>query len=451
MIEVPDYEFDGYLCTPKGERYLCDIRLWLPKETASDASIEVVVIGELGNSKELQGLVSLISEEAVDAAGLHFEAKGAYIRSSRSIAQKRRTGGTRLKFLHISSWTIEKFRSKKDKKSNSPDMLDSVIVKLSAINYGISKVFDTFTPQGNRTIEELEPPKLLSMREISDEVSCEWSLQRYWEWSKTSRSKITATSYTVLSLCNAAERHSDLTSEELLKLADDTCLLLTLAARHRVFPYTITRSGRSNTTNYWPNPLQRQRATTEEEASGPLIAPQNIEDYFIHMSKWWSSLDSIKKDAIRLAIFSINPSTDSTIESSYIARFSAFEGLVKRWAPLDAGKLKLRGKADAMLQLYTPRILDLWPLFDNTGGKSLYWIRNELAHGREVMRLAPGALSLANDHLHLWLEYILLAIAGYSHEIYWDDWLSNEVSSQRDQLRQMSAMLEQQATSLIRT
>lgn len=451
MIEIPDYEFDGYLCTVKGERYLCDIRLWLPKETESDANIEVMVIGELGNSNDLQGLVSLISEETVDASGLHFEAKGAYIRSSRSIAQKRRAGGTRLNFLHISSWTIEKLCLKKDTRANSSGILDSAIVRLSALNYGISQAFDTPTLQGNRTIEELDPPKLLSMRGISGEVNCEWHLQRYWEWSKAGRSKITATSYTALSLYNATERHSDNTSEELLKLANDTCLLLTLAARHRVFPHTITTSRHSNTTYEWLNPLQRQRAISEEEASGPLIAQQSIEDYFIHMSKWWSSLDLVKKDAIRLAIFSINPSTDSTMESSYITKFSAFEGLVKRWAPLDASKLRLKGKSEAMLQLYTPRIVGLWPLFDNTGGKSLYWIRNELAHGREVMRLTPGALSLANDHLHLWLEYTLLAIAGYSHQTHRNDWLSNEVSSQRELLNQMSSMLEQQAISLIET
>lgn len=447
MLEEPDYEFDGYLCTSEGERFLCDIRLWLPKETDADAAIEVVVIGEIGSSSALQGFVTLISEEAVDAAGLRFEAKGAYIRSSRSIAQKRRAGGTRLKFLHISSWTIEK--GPVNIESSPEQTFDSVVIKLSALDYGAPKSFDTFTPQGNRTIEELDPPKLLSIRNASGDVKCEWHLQRYWEWSKTSRSKIIATAYTALSLCDASKRYTAATREELLRQVNDICLLLTLAARHRVFPHIITTSAHIHTTQKWLNPLQRQRATTEEEALGPLIAQTHIEDYFIHMSKWWSSLDLVKKDAIRLAIFAINPSTNSTLESNYIAKFSAFEGLVKRWGPKETSKLNLKAKTEAMLQLHSPRISGLWPLFDNTGGKSLYWIRNELAHGREVMRLAPGALSLANDHLHLWLEYTLLAIAGYSHQTHWGDWLSNEIPSQREQLKQISLMLERQATSPI--
>ncbi|WP_426117955.1 hypothetical protein [Pseudomonas sp. DSP3-2-2] len=225
--------------------------------------------------------------------------------------------------------------------------------------------------------------------------------------------------------------------------------------RHKSLVTQWTRRGRINKCRRYEsdgarlaptggrNPLQRQRATTEEEAAGPLIAAKDLERYFAHISPWWLNLDDINKDTVRLAIFSLNPSTDTTIESDFISRFSALEGLVKRWTPIKAKFFKQ--KAEALLHAFPPRVIGLWPLVDNSSGKSLYWIRNELAHGRDVMQFTNGALALANDHLQLWLEYILLTIADYPHESHWKDWLSNEVISQREMVREISAKLEGQA------
>ena len=450
MADRPDHEFDGYLCTSDGQKLLCDIQIWLPREPSVDAALQVIVMGANAHEVFHRGLVTLTSEETVEAAGLRFEAKEVLIRGSTSLAHPRRAGGTNLTFTHVGSWLIEtSFRDggKDEAQSgNSESSIDSLVFILSAIEYALPRHGSIVDYRGNRTIKELRPPKMLSMERASDHILCEWELQRHWHWLKDQRNKASATSFPVLCLRDARERHAETSLEELSRMADDACVILTLAARHRVVVHTVRSSSKTRQVEEWRNPLLRQRAVTEEEASGPLVAESDIEAYFAHVARWWDGLDAPRKDAVRLAIFASNPLTKITLEAEFLSRFSALEGLVKHWGD-EKGSLQKR--TEAMLQVFPPRIGGLWALFDKTNGEPLYWIRNELAHGRSVMRFAAGALPLANDHLQLWLEHILLALAGYIHHRHRDDWLSNQVIPQRDYALNLAKELRKQAKTTV--
>lgn len=445
MTDRPDHEFDGYLCTPDGRTFLCDIQIWLPREPSVDATLQVVLMGVNAHEVGQRGLVTLISEEAVEAAGLRFEAKEVLVRSSTSLVQPRRAGGTKLTFTHVGSWRIETSSRGGGKDEletrNSESNIDSLMFILSGVEYASPQVGGTVDYRGNRTIAEL-PPKLLSMTRASDQVLCEWELQRHWHWITNQRHKVSATSFPVLCVRHARERCAETSLEELSRMADDACVIFTLAARHRVVVHTVISSSEAKRVEEWRNPLLRQRAVTEERARGPLVEEKDLEAYFAHVARWWDGLDAPRKDAVRLAVFSVNPLNKETLETEFLSRFSALEGLVKRWVDQQGS---LQERTDAMLQLYPPRIGGLWPLFDKSDGEPLYWIRNELVHGRRVMRFAAGALPFANDHLQLWLEHILLALAGYIHRRHQDDWLSNQAVLQRNHVLNLTKELRQQA------
>lgn len=97
-----------------------------------------------------------------------------------------------------------------------------------------------------------------------------------------------------------------------------------------------------------------------------------------------------------------------------------------------------------MVQTYPIQIAGLWPVCKGDGGKNLYWLRNEIAHGGSVMRFAPGALPLASHHLHLWLEHVLLALMQYGKQTHYTDWLTNQVFKQKDEVKRMMLALHEQ-------
>ena len=83
-------------------------------------------------------------------------------------------------------------------------------------------------------------------------------------------------------------------------------------------------------------------------------------------------------------------------------------------------------------------------MFESDGGVSLYWLRNEIAHGRTVTRLS-GALSIATDHLQLWLEHTLLALIGFTRLRSNLDWLSAQVSLQSADVATLRRELHEQS------
>lgn len=438
MDTEPDYELDAYLRGADKSDLLCDVKVWLPSDPSSDGRMQVVVMGVDANRAHPQGLVSFVSDEGVEAAGLRFEAREVLVRRSQSKGP-RKAGGTKLTIAHVGSLRIEtgwRAREENDSPKGPPHSLQFV---LSELAYGRPQKIPTADFRGNRTVRSGKA-KVLRMVHSAGAV-CELELEQNWTWTSNGDTRISATSTPVLNLLNPT-RHIEPKVESLTNMVDDACVLLTLAARHRVVVHTVVSGWDALVIKEWRNPLARIRARTEEEACGPLISVAEVEGYFLHASAFWSDLEVGKRDAIRLAVFAIHPSTDRTVEGAFLAMFSALEGLAKGWGR-NTGTL--REKVDALLQRYPVRIGGLWPLFDTEAGVGLYWIRNELAHGRVVGRFAPGALVLADDHLQLWLEHVLLAVMGYTHRLHRDDWLREQVVEQLAQVAEMQGVLRESA------
>ncbi|MGK2872426.1 MAG: hypothetical protein ACSLFL_09250 [Alphaproteobacteria bacterium] len=446
MSENPDHEFDGCLHTKDGQNLLCDIQVWLPRSPSADAKVQVVVMGV--NAHDLpQGLVSLTSDKLLEAQGFRFSAKEVLIRRATSHSTRRKAGGAKLTIGHVGSWTV---KIRRLGNTTGPDNADATtkntIVKsvdliLSSLNYAQPQVFVTVDYKGNRTIKEMVPPRVLRFANSSGEILCAWELQRHWHWAQSTGDEISASSSPVLHLADSKNHRTTLLGrEELVQMGDDACVLLSLAARHRVAVHTINSFTDSAHAQEWRYPLQRVRAITEEEACGPLIGEEELECYFEHATRWWSGLTEIQKDSVRLAVFAINPITDSAMESRFLSMFTALDGLTKRW-----GKGRhFCSSFSAMVQTYPVQIGGLWPVCGGKDEKSLYWLRNEIAHGGSVMRFAPGALPLASDHLQLWLEHVLLALMQYGKQRHYRDWLTDQVFKQNDEVKRMMLALHEQ-------
>jgi hypothetical protein len=431
--QKPDYEVDAYLRRAGERDILCDLKLWLPRDPSADGRMEVIAIG-VDASQALHDGVTFVSDASVEAAGLRLEAREVLVRSSQSRG-RRKAGGARLTIAHVGTLRIEtKTRSAPDGESlaGQPKSLQFV---LSEIAYGCPVHGTTVDYHGSRTVHR-GTSKVLAMIH-SNGASVQFGLEQHWAWRNDGNTRVSATSTPVLNVLNLCQS-SDTPVEDLTDLAKDACMFLTLAARHLVVVHSVVTSWDAAIVQEWFNPLGRLRARTEEEACGPLISADDVEDYFSHPSVFWRDLNASKRDAIRLAVFAIHPFTERSLEGGFLAMFSSLEGLARRWGQ-DSGKF--RQKVEVLLQRHPVSIGGLWPLFDTDAGPGLYWIRNELAHGRRIGRFADGSLALAHDHLQLWLEHMLLAVIGYTSRPHRDDWLRGQVVNQLKQVTSMQGKL----------
>ena len=70
-------------------------------------------------------------------------------------------------------------------------------------------------------------------------------------------------------------------------------------------------------------------------------------------------------------------------------------------------------------------------------------MRNELAHGSTSGCLDSGSLVLARDHLHLWLEQMLLGVMAYTQPPHRGDWLRGQVANQQVEIAKLQAALRE--------
>jgi len=409
---------------------LCDVRVWLPTSPHEDGRIEAVAMG-VGASRLTTGLVSFVGADPAGHSRFRFEAREVLIRQSQSRG-KRLMGGAKLTLSHVGTLLIEHRRGNQAIEVQSLGSLRYIKYVLSNLSYGIPHQNVTSDYKGNRTVEPVTS-RILSLN-LDNSCAVNFSLERHWTWMHESDIQISAAGNTVLSLSEI----SDSSIEDLTVLAEDTCLMLTLAARHLVVIHSIDSHWEHASRTEWRNLLHRLRAVTEEEACGPLVSADELEQYFNEVSQRWCDLDAGRRDAIRVAIYSIHPFSERSMEAGFLAMFSALEGLAKRWGK-DSGYLRI--KIDALFQNHPISIGGLWPLFDSSDGVGLYWIRNELAHGHMAGRFVDGALALAHDHLQLWLEFSLLAILGHTPKAGSRDWLRDQVPKQRADVLRMRGVL----------
>jgi hypothetical protein len=423
------FKFDGYVQAPQGPRVPCDVQLWLPKGPSEDAAISVFLNGD-AEAVMGRGGVRITSNERVEAQGLRFVAEDVLIRSSKAQPGFRQ-GGSQLTITHVGKWVIHHVRTRPDAPE---DALEYFKVSLSALKYGAQPSSPTVTYLGERKVKTHGPANRL--RFVSTpKAATTWELQKHWEWeSNKDDDSLSAQATAALCLVDSATaKVADL--PRLRDCAEDTCLLLTLAARHSTAPHVVSYLSTAGSIQEWRYPLERLRSRTEEEATGPLIAQDELESFFERASTWWSSLDHERKDAVRLAVFAVHGITSQTLESTLMSRFAALEGLAKRWGDGDTAGKKFRD----MLERFPAASAGLWPMYDKAGGVPLYWFRNEIAHGRTVMRFGEG-LSLASDHLQLWLERVLLGLMGY-HRTNRSDWLSRQVIAEQSEVARVRAEL----------
>lgn len=417
----PDYEFDGYAVTGTGKKWLSDVKIWLPFGTHDDGAIEVTVMGRsTGNLDEVTSIEKLVSESP--ELSFTFEAVEPFIRRASSSCSRRLAGGIRLEIEYLRSWSIHHRLAMDIKRSY-------LQLTLSALRYGRQPAMVSVDAKGNRKVNFLQPPKLLKLKGCRGEIRSSWYLGSVWNWGKKHEDcNIRAAASPALIL---AKHVKSANFAELSQMGKEVCLLLSLAARHLVLVYHQHAEDKCGWHDEWFQPLNRPRSTTEEAACGPLVDESELESFFDVAGPVWYVLDVAKKDAIRQAVFAINPVLELTVEARYLSLFSAFEGLVKRW-PLNSEE----GFCSNFrrFQKCFPIELEnnLWPVC-KSGIGNLYWLRNEFAHGYSVMRLPVGLISTALDHLQLRIELSLLKIFGFHRQQSRKDWLTNQAIKSREQ------------------
>lgn len=419
--EEADIQFDGYVLARSGARAPCDVQIWLPRSPAEDAAISVFMDGPPGLAMG-QGEVRITSNEQVESLGLRFAANQVLVRSGRAQPGFRK-GGVHLTIAHIGGWVIQQLRRAAE---SAEGAVDGVTVSLSPLRYGAQPSTVTVSYLGTRQVEQLRPARRLRFM-ISPGTVLTWELEQHWRWIRRKDNSAATFPTPVLRLSDGPP----LTTADLPSLrswCEDTCVLITLAARHRTAAHVVTYGSPQGGVEEWRYPLQRVRGRTEEDATGPLIAEDELEGYFDVASKWWSSLDEDCKNAVRLAVFSLHSSVEQTLESTLVSRFAALEGLAKRWGRGDSA----RARFESMLSSFPAASVGLWPVYGRVGGVPLYWFRNEIAHGRSTANLGRG-LPVAADHILLWLERVLLALMGYKRQDA-TDWLSRQVLHQEQEI-----------------
>lgn len=411
-ISMPDHEFDGYAWTSDGQKILCRIAIWLPWDASGNGQMEAELFQVKWEMLETRSITHFSAHE--DLSSFSFQAFDPLIRRAQYSHSLRHTGGVRLTISHVRNWLLTQHL-----KATVKTM--AFEATLSNFNYALPQEWAKTDREGNRFVPVEDRSKLRILNAKGDLTSV-WQLQKYWHWSTQNSSQVSATASPVLKLLND---NAGMDGGELEQNARNICTLLSLAARHRIHIYRTVHEHGQVIEDNWPVPLKRPRATTEENACGPLIHSSELSPFIQAASQTWSSLTADQKDAVRLAIFAIHPIMEQTMEARFMNLFSSLEGLGKRWiGPKKKGEI-FRDWYQRFRDQYPIEMGPiLWPVSGDEP-TNLYWFRNEFAHGRTVMHLPPGVLPVAVDHLQLLIEFTLLTLLGYQR-LDRSDWLTTE-------------------------
>ncbi len=431
----PAHEFDARFVIDGQYSPLCGVKVWLPIDCHEDAHIQVT--GSEPTSFPFVNFASgssrLVSE--IDPIfGFEVEADDLHVRSV-STTPGQRIHGTRITIDHISRLRFNRRLGAGAVAEIDPnETCTSILFRLSDLDYGGPFATPIVDYLGNRK-NRVSDVKTLKMRLSNTLVQLE--LNRHWVWCDGKFNRLVAGSFPVLEIKNCqALKWGQV--EEIQQMGRDACLLLTLAARHLTVMHVMVVATKERLVEEWIYPLNRQRSTTEENATGPLIDRSELKDYFTAVSTRWSALTDKQKDAVRLAVFSIHPFVQSSSEGDFLQMFNALEGLTKTWFP---GSWKFHKKIQELVTQFPLGIGGLWPLISpNEDG--LDAIRNHLAHGSSMRGPRQEALSVGADHLRVWIERILLAILAFPYKESPTDWLSKHVQSQRSELPRLRAAVK---------
>lgn len=435
MNDRPDFEIDAYLVKKQQRCSLCDVRVWLPKQPGDDGRIEVQAFGAPFDNNLHGSGFSLVNDEE---PGFYFEASDILIRSS-TTQLGRRVNSTTLEIDHIGRLKIQQ-NLKGGACCRELPPVESAAFQLSQMHYAIPSKMWALDFNGNRSFSHANSPRRLQVHDPSGGYSV-FELDRHWNWVKRDDGDtVIARSIPVLTF-HAPSGSPPTTLNVLKQSARTAALLLSLAARWRIVVHGFHAYSEGIKHQELDYPLSRMRAAGELENSREfLIHPNHLEHFIQSASSRISSFGEAERDAVFLAIFSLHPTTKYSVESRYLALFIALEGLARQFGSANGG---MHLVIPALLKAYPPGIPRLWPILGEQGLPGLKDLRNELAHGRNFSRRVPGSLSMAEDHLQLWVEYLLLSILkgrAYAHE---PNWLAQHAIEEREEMDSLRVQLSE--------
>jgi hypothetical protein len=432
MEPKPDHEFDAYLYNEGRQGPLCDVRLWIPNQPSDNARIEVLVPGVVIGSLKGSAGSSLVSSP--EAGGLRIEAQQLLIRSANS-QYGRKAGGTRLNIVHIGRLLITRIWNQRV--SSRPTSATDASFLLSELEYAVPRHGYASNSLGEWTNQHPAPvPCLVAYQR--DGRKHRFLLDRHWTWS-TDKSAVTVTGTSCPLLKYMCEEGGQATEvEQLSASAKTVSYLLSLAARWRVIVHGMHVSTSDYSHSEWEYPLERLRAQGLERAEGRLVEEARIEEFVRVASKRLVDLQEPQSAAIHHAIVVMHPTTEQTTESGYLARFVALERIARAFV---TAQPRFPAAIDALQKTHPAGISGIWPIIGAPGLPGLYALRNALAHGDDGARQVTGALSAADDHLRLWIEYYILSILGFRTDLHSENWLARHALEQSDEVTEMRKTL----------
>lgn len=450
----PDHEFDAYLKRQRRPNVLCDVRVWLPRDASEDMRISVFAPGAQDiNAVFSQVPMMLQSETYQKLPTFEVIASGVHLKQVYAPLEKRKASGITIDLLHVAELTIDSKISTHQVPSElkNDEVVSSLWFHLSDLKYATPEA--TVEPDylGNRkvSIKKTYVVKCSNNGEFNGEFRLE---KHYSPWRKYDQNKEVVCSQQVL-VWQGQDSTKVAGIPTLLRFADDVGLLLTFAARHRVMVLGYHYITQHRSFQQFRSPLARNRIEREETGRDQLVPLNEFEAFMQTATTSWGNLSKEGKESIRLAIVALHPLTEPSAQRDYLAMFAALEGLSKlhknkivseldaAWesiqsslsecidnqtsissdaqdflkknlSALKQGK-KLEVRMKEFLKSMNLYLDDLWPVFGDAKLPSLYWVRNELAHGRHFSDERFGTFLKAEEHLSLALERVVLCVLGH--------------------------------------
>lgn len=450
----PDHEFDAYLKRQGSPDVLCDVRVWLPRDASEDMYILMFAPGSQDvDSVFSQGSLTLTSETYQEVSTFEVVASGVHLKGVSAPAVPRKASGITFDLLHIAELTIDSKISAGSKSTGakSDEIVKSLCFQLSDLKYAKPEAFVTPDYLGDRKVDIKKTYVVKCSNNYG--YSGEFRLEKHYpSWREHGINKEIVCSQRVLAWQGIdSTKVADI--PHLFRLADDVCLLLSLAARRRVMVLGYHYFTQYRSFQQFRSPLERNRIEREETGRDELIPLAEFEAFMQTAITSWGNLSKEGQDSIRLAIVVLHPLTEPSPERDYLAMFAALEGLSKLhkdkvvseldqlWKDVEAALSKCidsqsaissdaqvflkknlsalkQGKKleDRIKEFFKSRNItvdDLWPVFGEDKLPDLYWARNELAHGRHFSDERFGAFLKAQEHLSLVLERVVLCMLGF--------------------------------------
>lgn len=450
----PDHEFDAYLKRQGKPDVLCDVRVWLPRDASEDMYISMFAPGRQDvDSVFSQGSLTLKSETHQEFPALEVIASGVHLKGVSAPAFPRKASGITFDLLHIAELTIDSkiLAGSTPTGAKSDETVKSLCFQLSDLKYAKPEAFVTPDYLGDRKVNI----KKTYVVKCSNNYGCigEFRFEKHYSsWREHGINKEIVCSQRVL-VWQGKDSTKVADIPHLFRLADDVCLLLSLAARHRVMVLGYHYITQHRSFQQYRSPLERNRIEREETGRDELIPLAEFEAFMQTAITSWGNLSKEGQDSIRLAIVVLHPLTEPSPERDYLAMFAALEGLSKLhkdkvvseldqpWKDVEAalskcidnqtsispdaqdflkknlstlkqGK-KLEVRMKEFFKSLNVNVDDLWPIFEKGKLPDLYSARNELAHGRHFSDERFGAFLKAQEHLSLILERVVLGMLGF--------------------------------------